>query len=495
MSTYARPTYTGSPSWQANDFFNAHSRSLGLSRERYPHSRFSELFAVIRNHERAERALRRTLQILRIGGSHIEEAQLAHSKYYYMGCIEAPYSSRELAAAAGYQAFLVWENHHLVLMPSFVPGLKEVLEWIAGIAIAESCKLCEELAFTNEKEIREACEWAAKTAQIAYEETHSRIGRIRRHSVGNQRQHQEFYNSRYLPGQPDTVYGGYQGYPAGYGSYPEEFGPAYMGDYYGGYGMPMPQHYGGMSGMGGGMASGMPGMGSMGNMGMGTGTGMNGMMPNMGMNGMSNMNGMNGMNGMGIPQSSSILIHLAQAARVSVERIHVEFVIEVVHNNPRQLALAFNTTEDATFPHSTGDELEGISGYFVGHWRKTDDDALAPPLMAGFEGGSHHADVSNTYDSVVETASSDINQVRFDGPVDVKGIYKVCCAVFQGVLLFVAVGIYCNDPARSRRFRPLYSGQTYAAGAEDSDRLALHLLLSSSAVAGSYAAAEQASFL
>ncbi|TIB74615.1 hypothetical protein E3Q18_03513 [Wallemia mellicola] len=219
MNRHYVPNYTGSPSWQANDFFNAHSRTLGLSRDRFPHSWFGELWAAIRS-------------ILRIGGSHIEEAQLAHSKYYYQGYFEPPYSTRELAAAAGYQAFLIWENHHTILMPSFVPAMKEVLEWISGIAIAESCKLCEELAFTNEKDIREACEWAAKTSQKCYEETHSRIKRFRRHSVGNQRRHQEYYNSKYLPGQSDTMYGGYTGYD----DYGAQYGyeQPYMNDgYYG----------------------------------------------------------------------------------------------------------------------------------------------------------------------------------------------------------------------------------------------------------------------
>ncbi|TIC73056.1 hypothetical protein E3Q00_03335 [Wallemia mellicola] len=219
MNRHYVPNYTGSPSWQANDFFNAHSRTLGLSRDRFPHSWFGELWAAIRS-------------ILRIGGSHVEEAQLAHSKYYYQGYFEPPYSTRELAAAAGYQAFLIWENHHTILMPSFVPAMKEVLEWISGIAIAESCKLCEELAFTNEKDIREACEWAAKTSQKCYEETHSRIKRFRRHSVGNQRRHQEYYNSKYLPGQSDTMYGGYTGYD----DYGAQYGyeQPYMNDgYYG----------------------------------------------------------------------------------------------------------------------------------------------------------------------------------------------------------------------------------------------------------------------
>lgn len=186
-------------------------------------------------------------------------------------------------------------------MPSFVPGMKEVLEWIAGIAIAESCKLCEELAFTNEKDIREACEWAAKTAQKCYEETHSRLKRFRRHSVGNQRRHQEYYNSRYLPGQADTVYGGYGGGYGGYNGYQDDYAiqygyeQPYMNDYYGGgYGMPMAQHYGMGNGMGGGMGG---GVGSM-----------DGMMPHMnmgmGMGGMGSM-GMGGM-GMGMPQSSSM---------------------------------------------------------------------------------------------------------------------------------------------------------------------------------------------
>ena len=113
-------------------------------------------------------------------------------------------------------------------MPSYTFSIKEVLEWISGIAMAECCKLCEELAFTNEKHIREACTWAANTSMKCYEESHSKIRRMRRHSFGNTRKQHEYYNSRYLQGQADTQYGGYGGYYDDYGSGYGYNDPTYM---------------------------------------------------------------------------------------------------------------------------------------------------------------------------------------------------------------------------------------------------------------------------
>lgn len=129
----------------------------------------------------------------------------------------------------------------------------------------------------------------------------------------------------------------------------------------------------------------------------------------------------------------------------------------------------------------------------------TNDDALAPALVAGLERAPHDVHVAGAVERVVAAAVRHLNQPLLDALAlrQLHGVDEVGGAELLGPLLLGVVDIDDDDLARTVLHRTLDDGEADAAGAEDGDVGALlHTTLAGrddgGAVARGDAAAQQA---
>lgn len=130
----------------------------------------------------------------------------------------------------------------------------------------------------------------------------------------------------------------------------------------------------------------------------------------------------------------------------------------------------------------------------------TDDDALAPALVAGLEGAAHDVHVAGAVEGVVAAAVGHVDQPRLDGLAVLQvlsRVDKVGGAELGRPLLLGLVDIHDNDLARLLLDRALDDTQADAASTEDGDGgVLLDSALASGdnggTVAGGDAAAQQA---
>ena len=153
---------------------------------------------------------------------------------------------------------------------------------------------------------------------------------------------------------------------------------------------------------------------------------------------------------------------------MSNELVDLEVTLQVVGHKAGQLAATLDTTESASFPYTASDELEGTGRNFLASGGDTNDDGLAPTLVASFERGTHHTDVTCAVKGVVAAAVSHVNKLLLDalaaelGGVDKVGSTKLLCP-----LLFGVVDINDNNPASLVLGSSLDDGQTDTASAKD----------------------------
>lgn len=100
----------------------------------------------------------------------------------------------------------------------------------------------------------------------------------------------------------------------------------------------------------------------------------------------------------------------------------------------------------------------------------TNDDTLAPSLVACLEGGPHDVDVTGAVEGVVASAVGHLDQLLLNSLVlEVLGVDEVGGAELLGPLLLRVVDVDYDDLARALLHRSLDDGETDAAGTEDGD--------------------------
>ena len=108
------------------------------------------------------------------------------------------------------------------------------------------------------------------------------------------------------------------------------------------------------------------------------------------------------------------------------------------------------------------------SGNLLAGSSNTDDDALAPTLVAGFEGRTHDAHVTRAVKGVVASTVGHIDQLLLDGlAVQLGGVDEVGGAELARPRLLAVVDVHGDDLARAVAHSSLDDGETDAAGAED----------------------------
>lgn len=212
------------------------------------------------------------------------------------------------------------------------------------------------------------------------------------------------------------------------------------------------------------------------------------------------------------------------------ELVDLEPPVQVVLHQARQLRATLDAAEGAAAPDATGHELERCEesvwhvcspfpvlvsgkledksgkGWFLTSSlnllpgsRDADDNGLAPPLVARFQGGAHDADVTRAVKGVVAPAVGHLDQLVDDaGALGQLGrVEKVRRAELPAPRLLVRVEVDDDDLAGPLRHRALHHAEPHAARAEHGDAGPLLDLGRDPrrAVAGRDAAPEQARLL
>jgi hypothetical protein len=192
------------------------------------------------------------------------------------------------------------------------------------------------------------------------------------------------------------------------------------------------------------------------------------------------------------------LVNLIQRLPVRNEFIDLQVAVHIIVHQPRQLRAALDTAKRAALPHTSGNELERARSNLLPSGRNTDDDALAPALVARLERRAHHVDVAGTVERVVAAAVGHLDELLLNALVaELRWVDKVGGAKLLGPFLLCIVDVDDNDLAGLVLDRALNDGETDAACAEDSDvgasfEAAFACGDDGGAVAGCDAAAEQA---
>jgi len=134
------------------------------------------------------------------------------------------------------------------------------------------------------------------------------------------------------------------------------------------------------------------------------------------------------------------LVDLIERLSVGDEFVDLEVSLYVVGHKARELSAALDTAESASFPHTTGNELEWAGGDLLASSRDANDDGLSPALVAGLESGAHDIDVASAIEGVVAAAIGHLDELILDtllaelGRVDEVGRAELLCPCLLGIV-------------------------------------------------------------
>src|SRR6185295_9716439 len=96
---------------------------------------------------------------------------------------------------------------------------------------------------------------------------------------------------------------------------------------------------------------------------------------------------------------------------VGDHRVDLDLLFHVPIDDPRHVGATAGAAEGGAAPDPAGDELEGAGLDFGTRGRDTDDDALAPTLVAALQRRAHEIDVAHAFKGVVGAALGEIDEV------------------------------------------------------------------------------------
>jgi len=167
------------------------------------------------------------------------------------------------------------------------------------------------------------------------------------------------------------------------------------------------------------------------------------------------------------------LIDVLEGHGVRDEVVDVELLVEVGLHQIGQLRATLDTTEGRTAPHAASHQLERTGGDLLSGGGDTDDDALAPSLVAALQGRAHRVHVANALKGEVDTAISHVNKHLLDGLVVVLGIHALSGTHLLGQSELLGVDVNTDDARGAVQHSTLNHSQAHTAKAEDGDGGAL----------------------
>lgn len=168
-------------------------------------------------------------------------------------------------------------------------------------------------------------------------------------------------------------------------------------------------------------------------------------------------------------------VDILERLGVGDEVVNLERAVLVSLDNLRQLSSALDTAKSRSLPHSAGDQLERSGGNLLASSSNTNDDGLAPALVAGLESLSHDGHVSGTVKCELTASVGHLDQLVDNGGSlgQLGGVDEVGGAKLVSPGLLVAIDVDDNDLAGLSLLGTHDNGQTNTASSKDSDVVAL----------------------
>jgi len=91
--------------------------------------------------------------------------------------------------------------------------------------------------------------------------------------------------------------------------------------------------------------------------------------------------------------------------------IDIDLAIHVPVDNLRHLRSAFSTAKCGSFPDPSCNELKRPGGNFLTRTGYTNNDTDTPTPVAAFQRLTHGVDVANTFETIIRTAVSQVDQI------------------------------------------------------------------------------------
>merc|ERR1719494_553147 len=140
-------------------------------------------------------------------------------------------------------------------------------------------------------------------------------------------------------------------------------------------------------------------------------------------------------------------IDLIQSEVMGDEFINLQFVIHVLINKFWNRVTTLVTSKSRSFPNSAGHQLEGSGTDLLASCSDTNDNRFSPTLVAGFQSRSHSVDVTNTFECIITSTISHLDQGLLCSFLRaVFGIETFCCTKFHCNWKFVWIDVNSNDP-------------------------------------------------
>src|SRR5690606_1078507 len=150
---------------------------------------------------------------------------------------------------------------------------------------------------------------------------------------------------------------------------------------------------------------------------------------------------------------------------VGDEVVDIDLALHVPVDDPGHVGAAPGAAEGAAPPHPAGDQLERAGGNLLAGAGDADDAALAPALVAAFQGLAHHLDVADALEAVVHPAPGHLHDMIHQ-VLHLAGVDEIGHAELPGQGYLGGVQVDADDAGGPHHFRPLNHIEADAAEAK-----------------------------
>ena len=141
-------------------------------------------------------------------------------------------------------------------------------------------------------------------------------------------------------------------------------------------------------------------------------------------------------------------VDIVQGHREADHLIYLDFPSQIHFHVFGKLRAALYAAEGSALPHASSDQLEGACGDFLTGTRHTDDDRLAPALVAAFQRRAHQIHVTHAFKGVIHTPVGHVDDNLLQGRAVILGIHRIGGTELLGELELGRVHVH-RDDARS----------------------------------------------
>src|SRR5882762_2058517 len=160
------------------------------------------------------------------------------------------------------------------------------------------------------------------------------------------------------------------------------------------------------------------------------------------------------------------IVDLIQWQHFGDHLVDLDLAVEVAVHVSRQLRAAFDAPECRAAPNATGNQLKRTSRYLLTCACDTDDNRFAPSLVTTLQRRSHHMNVADALEGVVDAAVGQVDDDLLNGPVVIFRVDIVGRAERLGHRPFAGVEVDGDDARGLGHDRSLHDRQADSAETE-----------------------------